>query len=176
MTADYGVRSVRRGLAPIHIALLVGLIALAAGLGLLLFRYWSNEVAETRAWTIAGPPCPALTHQALISAGLQPAAEGDIRGFPDISEGYDGAIFARRFGYLSCAVIRENGGLSLDTYPVCQFSRPVVLTITTAKGTFYFHTGDSAPATVSVKGGVPSCVMANRFKIDRNYLFEPVTG
>ncbi len=173
MAADYGVRSVRRGLTPVQIALGIGVLVLAVALGVILYRYWSGQIAETREWTISGPPCPSLSHQALIAAGLQAAPEGDVRGFADISDDYDGVRFGRRFGYMSCADVRENGGFSLDSHPVCQFTRPEVVTITTAKGVFFFNTGVSAPATVSVKDGLPSCVMADRFKIDRNYLFEP---
>lgn len=176
MTADYGVRSVRRGPSAIVVILMVGALALCSALGVFLYRYWAGQVAEAREWTIAGPPCPAMTRKTLVAAGLQAAPEGDVRGFSDITDGYDGVVFARRFGYISCADVRDNGGLSLDSHPVCQFTRPEVLTITTAKGVFYFNTGVSAPATVSVKDGVPSCVMANRFKINRNYLFDPVTS
>jgi hypothetical protein len=176
MTADYGVRSVRRGPSLLLILAVITLAVLLAVLGAIVYRYWSGQVAEAREWSISGPPCPALGRAQFLAAGLQPAADGDVRGFPDISEDYDGVRFARRFGYISCADVRENGGLSLDSHPVCQFTRPEVLTITTARGVFYFNTGISAPATVSVKDGVPRCVMANRFKINRNYLFDPVTS
>jgi hypothetical protein len=175
MTADYGVRSRHRGLSPVQITLGIGVVLLLGALGWNLARYWSGQIAETREWTIPGPPCPALSRQALIAAGLQAAPEGDLRGFGDLTSDYDGVRFSRRFGYMSCAAVRENGGYSLDSHPVCQFTRPGVVTVASAKGVFYFNTGSNAPATVSVKDGVPACVLANRFKLNRNYLFEPAT-
>ena len=48
--------------------------------------------------------------------------------------------------------------------PVCQFSGPSLLTVTTAKGTFYFAPGTGKPATVMTRDGVPSCVLASNFK------------
>jgi len=171
MTADYGVRSTRRGSSIIWIVLAIGVV----GLGVLVYRFWAGQIAVAREWTIAGPPCPAISREALIAAGLQAAPQGDLRGFPDMNSDYDNVRFGRRFGYVSCAGIHDNGGLSLDSHPVCQFTRPVVVTVTSAKGVFYFNTGGTAPATVTVQDGVPRCVLANRFKVNHNYLTDPAS-
>jgi hypothetical protein len=40
---------------------------------------------------------------------------------------------------------------------------------------FYFNTGSTAPATISVQDGTPTCVLANRFRINRNYLTDPAS-
>lgn len=175
MTADYGVRSVRRGLSPVHIAMVVGMVVLVAALGVLGFFSARAQIAIAKQWTVPGPPCPAMSQSALIAAGLQASPEGDLRGFPDMNNDYDSVRFGRRFGYVSCAEIHDNGGLSLDSHPVCEFTRPVVVTITSAKGVFYFNTGSTAPATVSVQDGVPSCVLANRFKVNHNYMTDPAS-
>ena len=175
MTADYGVRATRRGVTPLQIVLGIGLLVLALALGVILYRYWIGQMAIARQWSIAGPPCPAVSQSALAASGLRAASDGDLRGFPDMNNDYDNVRFGRRFGYVSCAEVRDNGGLSIDSHPVCQFTRPVVVTVTSPKGVFYFNTGSTAPATVSVQDGRPSCVLANRFKINPNYMTDPAS-
>jgi hypothetical protein len=175
MTADYGVRSVRRGLSPIQILMLIGLVALVVALGFTVFNYWRNQIAIAKVWTVPGRPCSALSQTALVAAGLKAAPEGDLRGFPDMNIDFDNIRIGRRFGYVSCAEIHDNGGLSLDSHPVCEFTRPGVVTITSAKGVYYFNTGSTAPATVSVQDGVPTCVLASRFRVNRNYLTDPAS-
>ena len=175
MTADYGVRSVRRGLSPIQILMVLGLVALAGALGYTMYTYWRGQIAIAKEWTVPGPPCPAMSQAALVAAGLKAAPEGDLRGFPDMNSDFDNLRIGRRFGYVSCAEVHDNGGLSFDSHPVCEFTRPVVVTITSAKGVFYFHTGPTAPATVTIQDGVPSCVLANRFRVNHNYLTDPAS-
>jgi hypothetical protein len=175
MTADYGTRSVRRGPSPFQILMVIGLVALIGALGFTEYNYWRGQMATARQWTVPGPACPRLSQAALVAAGLKAAPEGDLRGFPDMNTNLDDIRIGRRFGYASCAEIHDNGGLSVDTHPVCEFTRPVVVTVTTPKGVFYFNTGPTGPATVSVQDGVPSCVLANRLKVNHNYLTDPAS-
>ena len=131
-------------------------IALAVGAPSAYFswhRHIEKATALAREWTIAGPPCPAISSQA-YAAGPVKASQafdlGDVR-------------FARGFGHVSCSYIASDGGRGLDDYPVCQFTSPGALHITTPKGEFYFAPS-TGPATVSVPNGAPHCVMAGNFK------------
>ena len=153
MTTDYGMRIVPRG-PPI------GKIAIAAGL-LILFGavvagwIWQRPegVQDAREWTIAGPPCPPATSQAY---GRLPFHVSRAFDFADVR-------FGRAFGHASCAEIHDDGGLGMGTHPVCQFTSPGVLQITTKRGVYYF-VPQTGPATVSVPDGQPTCVLASKFK------------
>ena len=72
-------------------------------------------------------------------------------------------MFARRFGHMSCAMITNDGGRGLGTFPVCQFTSPASLLVRTPRGEFYFAPGIGQPATVSVPPGLPQCVMNSNF-------------
>jgi hypothetical protein len=111
------------------------------------------STAEVRPETLVGEPCPVLTPEAYAARPVkakQGFSSNDIR-------------YERRFGHVECSVIAARKGAT-DFIPVCQFSGPSLLTVTTAKGTFYFAPGTGKPATVMTRDGVPSCVLASNFK------------
>jgi hypothetical protein len=116
-------------------------------------RHIEAAVANAKAWTITGPPCPTLTRQAYL-AGAVHADHAFQLG--DVG-------FARAYGHVSCNFIANDGGRGLGDYPVCQFTSPAVLRITTPQAEVYFFPS-TGPATVSVPHGTPRCVMASRFR------------
>jgi len=159
MTADYGQRRRRRvdsvavlGLA----AVVVGAVTFTAWEGRDWLQRRQARAATARAWTLAGPPCPTLTAGEFAARGLKAP-----KGFE-----FEGVTMRRQFGHVSCQGVRTHGGVGLDTFPVCQFTGPRALHVTTARGDFYFDPGVSTPATVSTEGGAARCVLASRFRLE----------
>jgi hypothetical protein len=138
-------------LAPFVIA---AVIASFASLVWLYVKDRSDKVAEAAAETnvaaIVGPPCPAITPQIFKAHQLETRSTFD----------FNGLSLSRRFGNVSCGVAATHDALGIGAYPVCQFSSPDVLAIKTAKGTYLFEPGVGKKATVMLRGGAVSCVMA----------------
>ena len=136
------------------------LAAAVIGLGLAIaltahdvLKARTAAIAEAKAWTISGPPCPQLP---IGEIERQPAAQKSF--------GYAGAGFAYAYGHVACAEIHENGGKSLFRgYPVCQFTSPGVVAVNAAGATTFFVPGLGERATVTVRNGKARCVMAARF-------------
>ena len=99
------------------------------------------DVAKARAWTASGAPCPGLSRAAYLASG-----ERIVHQIV-----YDDVRFGRGYGYVNCVEV-------LGGVPVCQFNSPTVLEVATRRGDFYFAT-QMNPATISVAGGVPRCVL-----------------
>jgi hypothetical protein len=147
--ADFGRGAWRpRGLyaSPRLIAALAIGMALAVAAGSRL-KDETGDIATARRWAIAGPPCQALTAGAF--AALQ------VR--PHISFQYDDVAFDHGYGGVYCDDIHDDGGRGLGEHPVCQFTGPAVLKVTTRKGVFYFFPS-TGHATVTVENGVATCV------------------
>ena len=134
-------------------AVVVGIIAVGAGAKLRRDNAIAQSAASVDAAALQGDPCPTLTkadYEAHGAKAKQAFITNDIRS-------------ERRYGHADCSVIAaEKGGT--EFIPVCQVSGPSLLTVTTAKGTFYFAPGTGKPATVMTRDGVPSCVLASNFK------------
>jgi hypothetical protein len=150
-----GVQTTGTGFRPSPRAIVVAVgIALAvAALVYSQMRQRELEIAgataAAKAWELKGPPCPA-------PSGLM----ADPKYGPTKSFVFNGVRFARRFGHADCNAVAAPKGPGPDYYPLCQFTSPAVLEVTTEKGTFKFAPGVGHPATVSVVDGVPSCVIA----------------
>lgn len=156
MGVDYGVRPARRipWLTIIGVALAVLIVGGMMANELLKRR--ALAIATAKEWSIAGPPCPTIT-----------AAEFTARKFRlRQTFDYGGATFARSAGHVSCASVADKGGKGLGSFPVCQFTSPAVVKVTTAKGEFFFVPGAGQPATVSAPHGVAACVMASKFTLN----------
>lgn len=156
-TRDYGV-SAKAGMSrPAKISFALGALVAIGGAAAVIGHSWWYErqesIANAEQWTIAGPPCPQLTAEAFNAAGLRTRQGSE----------YNGIIFRRVAGNLSCNEIAKGGGTGLGKYFVCQFTAPSVLTVTTAKGEFYFHPGVGRNATVEVQDGVARCVLGGDF-------------
>lgn len=134
--------------------------AVAAGLPgwLLTQNYLGRREAAlflARDVAVEGPPCPSLTRARFEAQGLK-APKATL---------YEGVTFARQFGHMDCRLLRYGAGWGTDVYPVCQFTSPRSLKITTAQGEWYFAPGPGRPATVGAPRGQARCVMASNFTI-----------
>ena len=91
--------------------------------------------------------CPPLTSE-VFTAQLTASRALPARHFR-----FGGAHFFRASGKVSCEMAGGRGA----TYPVCRFSNPVALQVTTGRGRYDFFPG-SGSATVMVRGGEVSCL------------------
>ena len=132
----------------------VGALAVALFLGGLTGRYLTiraTRIADAKAWTVAGPPCPQVTEAEMMQ---EPGA--GLRSFE-----YGEATFVRRRGEAECAPIYEDGGRGDTFHPVCRFSRPGDVQVRTVDGAWQFRPGPGRPVVVTVwPGGRASCVIA----------------
>lgn len=156
-TRDYGV-SPKAGMSRQAKMTFIGgaAVALAAAGAVLAHNWWEQRkeaIANADAWTIAGPPCPELTEAQFAAAGLKTRKSTE----------YNGIVFGRVAGHLTCNEVVNDGGKGLGKYAVCQFTAPSVLTVTAGEQAFYFRPGVGQDATVEVKDGQAKCVMAGRF-------------
>jgi hypothetical protein len=158
---DYGVRSSYRLEA---IGKLVFLVLSGAAMAVVVYgavgkeaQHRAEVIAEAKAWTITGAPCQSLSARSYFTQ-LQASDMRATRAFD-----FMGVTFARAFGHVSCSEIHEEGGRSDATFPVCQFTSPGALEVTSGQGVFYFFP-QAGPATISVHGGRPQCVLASKFK------------
>jgi hypothetical protein len=153
MGSDYGVRSKRRRGASVGLVAIVVGVPLFLGTALITFLVQrQHAIEESAAWTITGPPCPALT-LAAYQAGPR---------HPFESFAYEGVGFGREYGHVSCNAVVNDHGRGFGTFAECQFTSAGILKITTKNGDFYYSTG-SRPSTVAVHQDQPNCVMAGHF-------------
>lgn len=145
---DYGMRKKSRGTPLGLLAVVFLVILLLAGGHFALEQQRPKWIAEASHWVVKGPPCTAVT-----------AAAFKARGTP-VNETfqYDDAVFARAFGQGSCAQIHKDGGRSLATASVCQFSSPTTLSVHTGKGDTFYVAEVGKPIAVTVDHGEVSCV------------------
>lgn len=148
MAKNYGARKGRRGLFGV-VAGVVGAIAVAAVIAQNWIQHRQEGLADYKAWIVAGPACSA------------PAKPGFDVAAGDHGQDMvlDGVKFSRAHGAVRCTDINEDGGRGQGTFPVCQFDRPGMISVTTRKGTSWFWAGFISPATISVQHDVPSCVI-----------------
>jgi hypothetical protein len=145
-----------RGLDGMLPRLVIGgfLLTLVVGalVGLVADRWViAKSTADTNLAAIVGPPCPSLTAEA---AQRSLKAQGVALSY--VFE-FNGATFARVFGYADCSVASKDG---IGPYDVCQFTSPAVLYVKTARREAYFVPGIGRKATVMTQDGAPSCVIA----------------
>jgi hypothetical protein len=155
VTRDYGLRSAQRGPRLVRLALMIGVPIVLAAIGLDWYLQRQYAIAVAQAWTIAGPPCPSVSRDGYLAAPAGPASHAFQ---------YNDVVFARAYGHVSCNEIKTDGGRGWATFPVCQFTSPEVLKVTTERGDSFFVVG-SRPATVSVRDGQPACVMNADYRV-----------
>ena len=160
MGRDYGDPARNRA-APIWaVALIIGALVTLTIVGGLMGYDWftrqSQAVAQSRtltaAFDIRGAPCPTLAHADYLAQGLQPRTTFEFQNVK----------FGRRFGHADCAVVAYRDASGAGGHPVCQFTAPALLVITTGGVESYFAPGVGVPATVSVENGQARCVLAVR--------------
>ncbi|UTP39646.1 hypothetical protein M9M90_00250 [Phenylobacterium sp. LH3H17] len=131
-------------------ALVVGMTAVAVT----SYQNRIHKIAESEAATtpsaLTGLPCPVLTKAEFDALAVKPS-----KTFI-----FNEVTFVRRFGHVTCNVISHGGGTGFA--PLCEFTAPAVLKVTTRQGEFYFKTGVGKPVSVSTPGGIPKCVVAAR--------------
>ncbi len=137
--------------------LAVVVVGVSAAIGLLLFtqgRSHDNAIASATAaakpWELVGPPCQEGFSGPWASPQYAPTKSlvfNDIR-------------FTRRAGHVECSAVAAGEGASEDYVPLCQFTGPILVEVTTPKGVFRFQPDVGKPATVSVVDGQPRCVLA----------------
>ncbi|MBA4012952.1 MAG: hypothetical protein C0481_13875 [Phenylobacterium sp.] len=129
-------------------AVVVGVIVLAVGSHLRRATIIEQSTASLPAGALAGEPCAVLTKDEYVARGAKAKhafITNDIR-------------YERRYGHADCSIVKGGGGGN-DFVPVCQFSGPAQLVVTTGKGAYYFAPGTGRPATVATHDGVPTCVI-----------------
>jgi hypothetical protein len=156
--SDYGVRPLRRRLAP---KVLLGAALLASGViafgtaGVTYLKDRRTAIATAGDWRIDGPPCPTFSKAQFDSFS---------RRAPKTIE-YDGMTVVRQNGHIMCTAVTNGGGKGFGSFPVCQMTAPQAVHVVTGKGEAYFVPGFGRPATVSAPGGAPTCVMASKFTL-----------
>lgn len=105
--------------------------------------------------TVMGPPCPQLTEAEFAARKLKA---------PKLTS-YEGVVFSRQVGHMDCSALRYGGGWGTETYPVCQFTAPIAVTVATDKGKWFFAPGPGQPATVAVPRGEARCIMDSNFRL-----------
>ena len=149
MTVSPEIRmSRRRSPLPAILAVVVAVGALGAG-GWLYWQMRTANIAHAKQWWPAGKPCPVMSK-----------ADFEARS-TDIHQAFiiDTVTWARGSGAAMCDTLISDGGKGFTRVPVCQFSFPAALKITTPKGE-YFFAPVTGRATVQVPDGTPQCVMA----------------
>jgi len=136
-------------------AIAVGLPAWLVGQSYLGKREAALFLAREAA--VDGPPCPTLTRAQFEAQGFK-APKATF---------YEGVTFARQFGHMDCRSLRYGAGWGTEVYPVCQFTSPRSLKVTTRKGEWYFAPGPGQPATVGAPRGQARCVMASNFTMKK---------
>lgn len=126
----------------------VGVIVLAVGNHLRRATIIEQSTASLPAGALEGEPCAVMTkaeYEARGAKAVHAFITNDIR-------------YERRYGHAACSIVKA-GGAGNDFVPVCQFSGPAQVVVTTDKGAFYFAPGVGRPATVATRDGVPTCVI-----------------
>ena len=126
----------------------VGVIVLAVGNHLRRATIIEQSTASLPAGALEGEPCAVMTKAEYEARGAKAAhafITNDIR-------------YERRYGHADCSIVKA-GGAGNDFVPVCQFSGPAQVVVTTDKGAFYFAPGVGRPATVATRDGMPTCVI-----------------
>jgi hypothetical protein len=138
---------------------LAGAVVIVASLGLCAFIYLSQKSAsavEAAFWSLQGQPCPTMDQAAYERAW----------GTPQVTP-YGGASFEYRVGHMMCTQRpgegRDDGGAR---HPVCQFTGPVFLGVTTVRGRYFFEPPNMNAARVGIIDGEARCVLIPRFRMN----------
>jgi hypothetical protein len=146
--SDYGAKKRNGGTVGL-ITSVGGVVALGVIAAIVFVVHRQDAASQVAAWTPKGVACQPVSKDAYTAFG-SPAASAIT---------YDGVRFAHASGHQKCGAIPGDDGHGGATVPVCQFSDPTTLQITTPKGDFYFLPG-SQPATVVVSHDQPTCTLA----------------
>jgi hypothetical protein len=152
MTNDYGVKKARKKPPILWLALGVLAVLLPASFVPKMIQQRNANVAEAKAWSMPGEPCPTVTKAGYDTAPL-PRAKGTE---------YEGVLFERRLGHMECTLLHADGGKSGKTYPVCRFSSPGMVGVETSDKAAFFAPKQGKSVLVSLESGEPTCLVIAR--------------
>lgn len=144
---------VRAAIAWVRSHLWFAPIALAAPF-IAVYQNWSKSTQLEREWAIEGPACPVVAN---------PSPVATRRHKPPRRFVYGDATLTRSFGAVTCGAVPENPWWPISSYRVCRFNNPGAIVVETPRGRTVFEVTPGAPATVTLRGGVASCVVAGDF-------------
>jgi hypothetical protein len=155
--SDFGAGKLRRPKRP---KMVFVVLAIAAAIGLaivsaVLVQNRNAKIAEAESWNVQGAPCPELT-QAAFEAGHMAARKKFT---------YDAFTLGRASGHVDCNQVGAGGGHKLGAVLVCQFTSPIMMTVKTPAGEYFYNIGVGHPASVVIEKNVPRCVMASNFRM-----------
>jgi hypothetical protein len=133
-------------------------VVITSAVGLITFQLVKDRqtnIDTFKTWQVKGPPCPAMSE-----ADFQAKRYTALKTFD-----YDGIVIGRTAGDVSCSDVKASGGKGLATDKVCQFTSPATLSVSSKAGSFFFVPGAGQPATLSIHGDTPRCVMASKFTL-----------
>jgi hypothetical protein len=100
-------------------------------------------------WDIKGPPCPAPTH----------AWRDVVLSRQPHTFQYGGVDFAHPFGAADCVSVPDGPFITRRAYYACQFTAPIMISVTAGGRTTLFEPGPGRHATVSLRHGRIACVL-----------------
>jgi hypothetical protein len=142
------VANSRRGAtARLTLITVVGLAVAIPAFG--VFALWNHQHRLRVDWGIKGPPCPAPkdSWDAIV-----------LRRQPHTFR-YGGADFAHPFGGADCASVPDGPFITRRAYYACQFTGPIIISVTSGGRTTLFEPGPGRHATVSLRRGRVACVV-----------------
>jgi len=154
VVSDVLARKPRRGATATLSLVAVGLLAVALP-AWAAWSFWSHDHEMRTDWAITGPPCPVARHSWREVALSRRAREFD----------YKPMHLAHLFGGADCAAVPEGGLFSKRAYQVCQFTAPAMLLVTAGGRTWAFEPGYGRRATVTLRDGKATCVLAGWFTL-----------
>jgi hypothetical protein len=131
-------------------------MAFAAAPAWLFWSTVAEREADKREWTIAGPPCPAM------SEGVQGAF-----GRPALAKriSFGGATFSYRSAMAYCAQEARSSVWPSERYVVCQFNNPGAVAVSAGGSTAAFVIPVGERATVTTDGKAIRCVVGGWFRL-----------
>jgi hypothetical protein len=121
----------------------------------IVFQNWLESTTLKAEWTLKGPTCPMVA---------KPSPVATRRHRPPMTHWYGDVRFTRSFGAVSCGSVPENPLWPSKSYRVCRFNNPGAVQVFTQGRTVIFEPGPGQPATVTVRRGQASCVIAGGFQ------------
>ena len=149
--SDFGQKPRRPRRPKMVFIVLGGAVAIALAIvGTVLKLDRDARIAEAERWNIQGAPCPELT-RAAFEAGRMVAPKKFT---------YDAFTLGRASGHVDCNQVGAGGGHKLGAVLVCQFTSPIMMTVKTPAGEYFYSTGVGRPASVIIEKNVPRCVLS----------------
>jgi hypothetical protein len=151
--SDSFVRKPRRG-ATATLGLGAAVLLAASIPAWTAYNWWAFRHELRRDWDITGPACPIAIHSwRSVALARQPRVLD-----------YGGMHIAHIFGGADCSPVPEDY-FSSRAYSVCQFTAPGMISVTAGGRTVLFEPGYGRRATVRLRHGRISCVLAGWFTL-----------